>query len=222
MKTALIISGGEYSSLPENLKYDICIACDKGLSYAREYGIVPDVAIGDFDSLDCPGINNRDTLLNSASLNTAASKVLTYPIEKDDTDTMLAVKYAIEQGFDNVIIICALGKRLDHTIANVQTLAYATTHGVNAEIISDTERISILTTSVLLPKISDTSLSLFALSDQVEGLTIKGAKYEVEDVVLTNSFPLGVSNTWKEDSVKISIKKGLLLIVQSSLKHESI
>ena len=122
MKTALIVSGGDFSSPDLDLKYDILIACDKGYGYAKNMRLTPDVVIGDFDSFT--GVIDPDI------------KVLRYPIEKDDTDTMLAVKYALNEGCDRIVICSALGGRMDHTIANIQSMAYAASHGALCEIMS--------------------------------------------------------------------------------------
>ncbi len=203
MKTALIISGGDYSSLPALIQFDICIACDKGYLYAEKMGIRPDIIIGDFDSASRPLYNNIP--------------ILTFPVEKDDTDTMLAIKYALEKRCEHIIVICALGNRLDHTLANIQSLAFIAAHNCVGEIISDTEHIQTLTgeASIVLPRRSSRSLSLFAVSDKCEGVSISGAKYDVADVTITNTFPIGCSNAWDKEEVTVSIKSGILLIVES-------
>lgn len=189
--------------MPQALQFDICIACDKGYIYARQMGIVPDVIIGDFDSAEKPTTEDIPTI--------------TFPIEKDDTDTMLAIKYALQKGFNHIYILCALGKRLDHTLANIQSLAYIAKNNGVGEIISESEHIMTLTdeSSVTVAKRDNYSLSLFAISDICEGVTITGAKYDVSDVTITNTFPIGCSNQWRLDNVTISIKKGILLIVES-------
>lgn len=209
MKTALIISGGEFSELPFDLQYDICIACDKGYRYAREMGIVPDIILGDFDSLEKPKEDNE-------------IPVITYPVEKDDTDTMLAIKKALELGYKNITISCALGQRLDHTFANIQSAGYVASKGGTCEIISEKEYIRTLVggESINIPKKDNHSLSLFALSDKCDGLTISGAKYNVDNVTLSNTFPLGCSNAWKNDEVTISLVHGILIIVESSMSGE--
>ena len=206
MKTALIISGGEYAPLPDNLKSDYCIACDKGYRYALDSGIRPDVIIGDFDSMERPA-------------DTDGIPVLTFPIEKDDSDTMLAIKHAMKMGLDHILIVCGLGGRLDHTIANIQSAAYVASHGGVCEILSEKEYLRTLTggNSVSIPENSGHSLSLFSLSDSCTGLTIRGAKYNVENETIKNTFPLGLSNRWLSGPVEVSLKEGILLIVESSM-----
>ncbi len=202
MKTALIVSGGDFSSPDLDLKYDILIACDKGYGYAKNMRLTPDVVIGDFDSFTGivdPGI-----------------KVLRYPIEKDDTDTMLAVKYALGEGCDRIVICSALGGRMDHTIANIQSMAYAATHGALCEIMSENEYMRTFTGGKTRVKERDGySISLFSLSDECKDLTIEGAKYNLKNATLTNIFPLGYGNSREHDYVTISMSSGILLIVES-------
>ena len=202
MKTALIVSGGDFSSPDLDLKYDILIACDKGYGYAKNMRLTPDVVIGDFDSFT--GVIDPDI------------KVLRYPIERDDTDTMLAVKYALNEGCDRIVICSALGGRMDHTIANIQSMAYAASHGALCEIMSENEYMRTFTGGKTRVKERDGySVSLFSLSDECKDLTIEGAKYNLKNATLTNIFPLGYGNSREHDYVTISMSSGILLIVES-------
>ena len=202
MKTALIVSGGDFSSPDLDLKYDILIACDKGYGYAKNMKLTPDVVIGDFDSFT--GVIDPDI------------KVLRYPIEKDDTDTMLAVKYALNEGCDRIVICSALGGRMDHTIANIQSMAYAASHGALCEIMSENEYMRTFTGGKTRVKERDGySISLFSLSDECKDLSIEGAKYNLKNATLTNIFPLGYGNSREHDYVTISMSSGILLIVES-------
>ncbi len=205
MKSCLIVSGGDFCSLPTTIKYDYVIACDKGLSYAKQLNITPDLILGDFDSY-------------ADSLDSSMENVLVYPVQKDDSDTMLAIKEAIKRGFEHLIIICALGGRLDHTIANIQSMAYAASHNTVCEIYSDHEQlISFTGPEITIPAKEGYSFSLFALSDKCENLSIQGSAYDVDNVTLNNSFPLGLSNYWKEENIRLQMSSGILLIVMSSV-----
>lgn len=208
MNSCLIISGGDFSPANENLTYDYVIACDIGYIHCEKLGITPDLIMGDFDSFTDSSCSLPDNIPH-----------MSFPIEKDDTDTMLAVKYALEQGFRHLIIICGLGGRLDHTLANIQTMAYAADRGAVCELYSENEYIRTFDGgSLSLPRRDNWSLSLFALTDACTNLSIKGAKYEISSAVLTNRFPLGVSNSWADDSVEITMDDGLLLVVESRLE----
>lgn len=204
MNTCLIITGGEYSPVPENLSYNYSIACDLGYEHAKTLGITPDLIIGDFDSLQ------EEQLLD------VQIPVVRHPSKKDDSDTMLAIKYAIRQGYDHICMICALGGRWDHAFANVQSMTYAAKHGVTCEIIAkdDTLR-TFFGGEIRLKRRERYAFSLFALTDTCEHICITGAKYPAEDITLTNDFPLGLSNAWEADEVKITMDKGIMLIVES-------
>ena len=205
MSTCLIITGGDFDKLPEDLRYDHVIACDHGYDHAKELQIRPDVMIGDLDS-----IMDESGMLDIP--------LLKYPARKDDSDTMLAVKYALSKGYDHLIIVCALGGRLDHTIANIQAMAYAAAHGAVCECYGDKEYLRTLTKGkITLERREGYSLSLFALSDVCKHVSIRSAWYSVEDVDLINTFPLGLSNGWEDQTVEIGMESGILLISESMI-----
>lgn len=212
MKTALIISGGEFCQIPAEIEYEYVIACDKGAFYARMLKITPDIIMGDFDSFEGDIHKEFENI-----------HIETFPVMKDDTDTMLAIKHAFKMGFEHIVIACALGGQMDHTIANLQSLAYIAGNGGVGEIISDREHITTLaaceqaTNSITVSRRGGFSLSLFSLTDKCDGLSIKGAKYNADNITLTNTFPLGHGNSFVEDTVEISIQSGILLIVESKL-----
>lgn len=204
MRTCLIISGGDFSSVPEDIHYDHVIACDRGYLYAEMLGIKPDIMIADFDSLDRNLMAGDDV------------PVKEFPVRKDDTDTMLAIKHALSEGYDHIIICCALGGRLDHTIANIQGMAYAAVNKAQCEIVSDDEHLMTFTGGkITLPKKEGFSFSVFSLSEECHDVSIRGSAYDCEGVTLTNSFPLGISNKWEEDDITLEMSSGIALIVES-------
>ncbi len=202
----VIISGGVYDVLPEIHGDDFVIACDKGYEYARRNNIRPDLVIADFDSYG--GDVEEDI------------PVLRYPCEKDDTDTMAAVKYAVSNGLSEIVLCCAQGGRADHAFANIQSCVYAVKNGLKASILSTLDEVVFLKDEeISLKRKEGFSLSVFSITDESQGVTISGAKYEVRDALLTNSFPIGVSNEWKEESVRISVNSGILMVVMSKYKR---
>ena len=232
-KNCLIISGGDYSPINNILNYDYCIACDKGYEYSRRMDIIPDVIVGDYDSYE----GDITSTVNSGCYEEGKSpKVITFPKEKDDTDTMLAVKHALRMGIEQITICCALGGRMDHTIANISTMLYVVTHGGVCEIVSECDHM-ILTSAdyinnksadlfldcridnkkIILPRKNHCSLSLFALSGNCEGVNIRGTKYEVSNITLHNDTSLGASNEWKDNEATIEIGRGILLIIMSQI-----
>ena len=207
MKTkCLIISGGDFAPLPRPDADTFVVACDRGYAYAARCGVVPDLVVSDFDSYGGP--------VDRA----AALKRL--PTDKDDTDTMGAIRAAIKAGCTEGVLCCALGGRLDHTLANLQSLLFAEEHGLRLRIADpDTEAMILRDGSLRLPRREGFSLSVFALSERCRGVSIRGAKYELEDAELTNAFPLGVSNEWWEEAAEVAVRDGALLIVLSRINR---
>ena len=200
----VIVSGGELSPVSGLLQEDFIIACDRGYLWCERMGLKPDLLISDFDSYDGP---------------VAGDIPLDRHIpEKDDTDTMLAVRYAVEHGYRSVLLCCALGGRLDHTIANLQALLFAQAHGLAATLRSeDTEIFTLRNGSMKLPRRSGWSLSVFAFDGPCRGVGIRGAKYPLENAELIPSLPLGVSNQWTEEEALVSVREGTLMVVLSKL-----
>ena len=205
MKTScMIISGGAFTPLPQPDETTFVIACDRGYAYARRCGIRPDLLVSDFDSYDGP-VDPEIPLQR-------------FPSEKDDTDTMIAIRAALERGFREAVLYCALGGRLDHTLANLQSLAFALSHGLRLRIVSEDTEVMLLQDGTLsLPRREGFALSVFAFSERCRGVSLHGTKYTLTDAELENSFPLGVSNEWAAEAATVSVTAGTLLIVLSKL-----
>ncbi len=202
-RLCILVSGGEYHPIPQPEEGAFVIACDRGYDYCRRCGITPDLVLGDFDSY--------------AGQLADGIPVRRLPTEKDDTDTMSALRYAAAEGYDEVRICCALGGRLDHTLANLQALGWAAEHGIFAAIESPDARVFALRDAKLrLPRRESFSLSVFALTDRCR-VTIWGAKYPLEDAEVDSRFPIGVSNEWAADEALVIAREGTLLIVESKL-----
>ena len=201
-----IVSGGEFSPLNEIESSDFIICCDKGYEYVSRVGLSPNLVVGDFDSY----------------LGAIPEKipVVKLPKEKDDTDTMFAIKYAVNHGFKKIFLYCALGNRLDHTIANIQSSIWATPELEYLKIFSQNEEVYFINNSrIRIPKKENYSLSLFSATDKCKNVTIKNVKYTLNNATLTNSFPLGVSNEWIDDA-EISVESGILMIVLSKTERK--
>ena len=201
----LIISGGVFCELPEELRTaEYVIACDRGYLHAERMNIVPDLIVGDFDSAPLPA---------------TAVPVERVPSEKDDTDTMLAARRAVELGCSDVVICCCFGGRLDHTLANLQTAAWLAGHGVRVRLTgTDTEAYVLNAGTLRIPARDGWSLSLFSLADRCEGVSIRGTKYDGDNPAITNTFPIGVSNCWTAGEAEITVRRGILLIIESRLE----
>jgi len=202
MKT-IIFAGGDIHPLPRNLitQNDYIIAADGGYAFAKKLNITPHITIGDFDSQNEDEING---------------KTLRLPTNKNDTDTLAAVKHALAQSATEIIIAGALGGRFDHTFANLQTLLYIKNAGAKAQIIGENVQITLLCNEKVAISKDFYYLSVFAFDGQAEGVTIKNVKYPLDNAVLTTNFPIGVSNEITGDSAKISVKCGNLLIIEQN------
>jgi len=181
---------------------DYIICADGGVLIAEKYGIVPDVVLGDLDSVET--IDRKYNLIK-------------HPKEKDDTDTLLCIKYGMEKGFKDFLIIGGIGGRLDHTVANLQALGFSQDNGVKATILSKNAVCTMISDGGCyeIPEMKGFYISVFAYSDSCKGVSIKGTKYELSDKELKNTFPLGVSNEFKDEKAVISVKEGKLLIIAS-------
>ncbi len=195
-----IIAGGDCGEelvlIPENA-YIIC--ADRGYDHALRFGLSPNLVIGDFDSAVKKPID---------------TDILEYPIRKDYTDTMLAAKQALDMGFDKVRIYGALGGRLDHTIANLQTLLFLETSGMRASIIASDSCIWLQTDgTVRYYEKSEGYFSVFAFNGKCTGVTEKGVEYPLENAVITGDFPIGVSNHITAPYAEVSLETGCLLVM---------
>ena len=206
MKKCLIISGGDFEKIELNDKYDFFIACDKGYLYAKKLNIKPNIIVGDFDSAKKP--KNVENVIK-------VSKI------KDDTDTSLAVKYALKNGYKDIDIICALGGRIDHTLANISLMKYVVEHKGVVKIISNSATLMVFTKGkIRINKDNNKYLSIFSLSDKSKIDYIKGTKYDIKNLILKSSFPLGVSNEFKNKLAEIKISKGVVLIILIKTKRK--
>ena len=211
MKSCVIITSyfqGDLKAILSEIDFDFVLCADGGYRHAAAAGILPNLVVGDFDSYSL-GIPSN-------------IKTLPLPSEKDDTDTLFSLKYAISEGAEHIYIIGGLGGRLDHTVSNLQTLAYASSHGITAYIIDRQNIVTMLTCGGrVMPKTMHVTkregfkISLLSHSEKCEGVYISGVHYPLEDATLTNEFPIGVSNEFEADAAEIKLSSGQLLVVLS-------
>lgn len=190
-KTAILMCAGEYEPMPVPVRPgDLVVAVDAGLERLLMQKIEPDLVLGDFDSLDEKYAPCLEKLGREQP-----ERLLRLPVEKDDTDTIYACRLCLERGYRRIRIYGALGGRLDHTIANIQTLAWLKERGADGALVGKNTFVTVLEgEKVLLPEGFTCTFSLFALDPKAEGVTLTGMKYPLSGAELTNTFPLGVSN----------------------------
>ena len=227
-KCILMCAGQYFGDRVEKKPGDLVIAVDGGLRYLIEGGVRPDLVIGDFDSLEA---EYKDLLLQYRSAGDNAFRQL--PVEKDDTDTMAAVKLGYERGYRTFEIYGGLGGRLDHTMANVQTLVWLLRRNASGTLRDRETVVTVIGKGIFrLPASFEGTVSLFALDERLTDVTIQGMKYNVEHVTVTNDFPVGCSNetvsrTQKADGneetelvsetpAQISIGSGTGLVIMTS------
>ena len=177
---------------------DHVIAADGGLRHTRKLGITPDTVLGDFDSL---GFTPEGANV--------------FPVEKDDTDAMLAVRRGLQLGYREFLLYGSLdGPRLDHTVANFQTLQYLADHGAVGYLIGNTTMVTVVKDgSIAFPSGTTGTVSVFCMGSDAQGVTLEGLYYPLQNGTLTPGFPLGVSNHFTGANAKISVEKGSLLVL---------
>lgn len=177
---------------------DLILCADAGLRFARKLDLKPHCVIGDFDSFPPP----------------EDEQILRFPVVKDDPDTMLCAKYALEMGIRDFLIVGGIGGRLDHTLASLQTLAYLANLGCRAQLCDGRLCALCVHNGGVRMERSPGKLSVFAMGGRCEGVWIRGAKYELEDGVLEPDFPLGMGNDFAAPFAEIGTKRGTLLAIQ--------
>lgn len=201
MKRCFIFSAGTYYGLRESPRPgDLVLAADAGYRVCLRERIVPDLLIGDFDSMDQPADFDR---------------VCRVPVEKDDTDTMLAVKTALDQGCGTVYIYGGTGgKRLDHTLANLQSLLYLRRRGARGYVYDDDFLWTVIENETLTVErtVEWGLLSVFCLGEPASGIDEEGVQYPLSGASLTAEFPLGISNHILEPQARIIVRDGALLV----------
>jgi len=201
-KTALVIAKGKrlkgLKALAE--KADCVICADGGLKNAAKEGIRPDCIIGDFDSAG-------DRLVSKYP----SSEVISFPRDKDMTDTELAILHARSLGFKRIILACALGGRIDHELANVFLLQKF--RGMLA-LVGDGFEMSVAGKNMRFDAEIGSIVSLFAVGGDAEGVSASGLRFQLKDAKVLAGSSLGVSNIASERCVKISVRKGSLLVVR--------
>ena len=212
MKT-LIVAGGELSSafLISCMKTDppdYVIAADRGLDVLAEAGIRPDLVLGDFDS----------TVLGPGLFAGQGTACEVYPREKDFSDMESAFRAAIERGSTEMMVLGATGGRMDHFLANVMDLRIPLAAGIPARIVDEQNTIRLMDRPFVLRRQETRGkyVSLLPLSETVEHVSLRGFRYEAEDITLQqNCASYGISNEMEADTAEVCFSDGILILVES-------
>lgn len=215
MSKCIIVSAGDFNEKYLKIeKEDYVIACDGGLKYIYDIGVIPDMVIGDMDSLI-----NKNLLDEMKEKNIPVVKL---PSMKDDTDTLAGLRYGLQKGYINFEIYGALGGRIDHTLANIQCLDFLKKNNANGIIKDGNKTIEMLYNEVRIYKEKKYGiLSAFAFGGEAKAVTEKGLKYEVDNVTLDTSFPIGTSNEMTGREFSISVMDGKLLIYTETKESDN-
>ena len=175
---------------------DYLLAADGGLHHLNKLNLPPHGVIGDFDSLGY--------IPEGAQV---------FPVEKDDTDAMLAARKGLELGYREFLFYGSLdGPRLDHTISNFQTLQFLADRGAHGYLVGRDYLVTVIREETLeFPAEATGILSLFCLGPDAEGVTLENLYYPLQNGRLTSGFPLGVSNHFIGKTARIALRKGSLL-----------
>ncbi len=190
---------------------DFVIALDGGIGYCDFLHLEPDLVIGDFDS-----VTEEEQKAVEILEREVPDQVIRLQPEKDDTDMLYGIKYALGLGYREFRLYGATGGRLDHTLANIQCLLYLKNHDASGYLMDGNGMIMVLKDeAVSFQENLEGVLSLFALGERAEGVNIRGMKYPLENATITNDFPIGISNEFIGEKAEISVTKGELVCIIS-------
>ena len=177
-------------------KGDYIIAADGGLRHLEALSLKPDAVLGDFDSLGY-----------------VPQGAEVFPVEKDDTDAMLAVRHGLALGYREFLLYGGLdGQRLDHTVANYQTLQFLADNGATGYLIGKDYIVTFIQNETIrFPESAEGIFSAFCLGEAAQGVSIRGLQYPLQNGTLTSGFPLAVSNHFVGAVAEITVEKGSLL-----------
>ena len=204
MRRCVIIGGadiGRYDRIRAYLRADdFYICCDSGLKHREKLGIIPNLIVGDFDSYKNPHMDVETIIL---------------PCEKDDTDTVFAVKEALSRGFQDFLLVGVIGGRLDHTLGNVSLLLMLDAQGKEAMALDDFSEMQIVSDQPAQIENRYAYFSLLNISGTAQGITIKNAKYPLAEAEISCEYQYGISNEVLPGKYAVvTVKQGRLLLIK--------
>ena len=204
MKRCVIVGGadiGNYGFIREKLRGDDdVIFCDSGLKHMAHLQVKPSLIVGDFDSHENPRLDVETIVL---------------PREKDDTDTVFAVKEAVKRGFEEFLLIGVVGARLDHTLGNVSILLFLDSLGKKGRIIDDYSEMEIVSGTPVFIGGEYAFFSLLNITGCAKGITVTGAKYPLQNGEISCDYQYGISNeVLPGKTAMVSVARGKLLLIK--------
>jgi len=209
VKRAIIFYNGDLADLTQAKKYihpgDFIICADGGVRHAFTLGLQPNIVIGDFDSSS----ENLQQQITDQSI-----KTIKYKTDKDETDSELAINYAIEQGYETIIVFGLLGTRLDHLLTNIFYLA---NKNADIMIIEGKQEIRVTQKALVINGSVGDLVSLLPLLGDVKNVSTEGLQYKLTGADLRFGYSFGLSDVMTEESAKISFEKGTLLVIHERI-----
>lgn len=201
MKRCVIIGGGQLSDPTFLNRYisndEFVICCDGGYLHAKNAGIVPQLIVGDFDSTSVPETDVETIVL---------------PCEKDDTDSFFAAKEGLKRGFCEFLLLGVTGGRLDHTLGAISILEYLKKHGADGQIVDGSTKIRVCCDTLTVNR-GCRYFSVFA-SGKASGVTITGAKYNLDNEIINSHYQYGISNEVADDVATVSVGQGTVIVME--------
>jgi len=206
----LIISAASISNYEKIRTYlkadDFVVVCDGGLYHLEKLGVQPDLIVGDFDSHQQPAKEDFPG---------KEVEIIRLPREKDDTDTFYAVKEAVKRGFNEFLLTGVIGQRFDHSLINISVLFYLNERGIPARILDDYSEMELVGKEPVQILGGFSYFSLLCVDGNVKGVTIKNAKYPLDNAEITTGYQYGVSNEQLPGkTAEVSVQQGKLLLIK--------
>ena len=204
MRRCVIVGGADISNYDRIIAYiksdDFVIFCDSGLKHMEKLAVKPSLIVGDFDSHENPHLDVETIVL---------------PCEKDDTDTVFAVKEAIKRGYKEFLLIGVIGARLDHTLGNVYILEYLDQLGYKGRIVDDFSDMELVKDTPVLIDDSYSYFSVLNITGTLQDITIENAKYPLQNAAIQSGYQYGISNeVLPGKTAKITVGEGSVLLIK--------
>lgn len=199
----IIASALEDECSVEHTPSDFLIAADAGYLCCQKHNIIPDMVVGDFDSMCIEELEG------------AACEHIKLPCAKDDTDTLAAIRIGLQHDCNEFHIYGGISTDMAHSFANFQCLDFCEEKGTHAFLHTEGQVSQLVTKSrpLIIDDCQNKRLSVFAWGDSATGVNISGTRWELDNETLTSAFPVGVSNVVTSNKAQISVSTGKLLCI---------
>ena len=204
MRRCVIVGGADISNYDRIIAHiksdDFVIFCDSGLKHMEKLAVKPSLIVGDFDSHENPHLDVETIVLSC---------------EKDDTDTVFAVKEAVKRGFTDFLLIGVVGARLDHTLGNIYVLEYLSSLGLTGRIVDDYSEMEYVTSASALVEDAFPYFSTINISGVTRNISIENAKYPLHNAEIQSGYQYGISNeVLPGKTAKITVGEGSVLLIK--------